>query len=168
MKSSATLAVVGALAMLVSATTLHAQSNRESRQGLHFPVYRVAQRPAAPARPNANVPSRTLPVRPVAAQAEHPLKPMISKAEELLAKMDKDVEDYSATLVKRERINGVLHDYQYMQTKVRHEQKNARGEVTAPFSVYLNFLAPEDIKGREVIYGGSPDGLLRFLRPHDR
>ena len=158
MKSSATLAVVGALAMLVSATTLHAQSNRESRQGLHFPVYRVAQRPAAPARPNANVPSRTLPVRPVAAQAEHPLKPMISKAEELLAKMDKDVEDYSATLVKRERINGVLHDYQYMQTKVRHEQKNARGEVTAPFSVYLNFLAPEDIKGREVIYVEGHNG----------
>ena len=140
--AAATLLVLGMSAVA------HAQLRQESREGLRFPVYRVAQAPAQPR-----------PAQPV--QAEHPLKPMVAKAEELLKKMDADVQDYTATLVKRERIGKVLHDYQYMQVKVRHERKNARGEVTTPFSVYLNFLAPEDIKGREVIYvKGRNDGKL--------
>ena len=143
MRSRLVLAV--AIAFVVSGAFVQAQSTRESRAGLRFPVYRVAQAPAAP-------------VRAVAAQEEHPLQPMVNKADELLKKIDTDVKDYSATLVKRERIDGVLHDYQYMQIKIRHEQKNARGEVATPFSVYLNFLAPEDIKGREVIYVKGRNG----------
>ena len=136
---------VAVATVLLSSSFLNAQAPRQSREGLRLPVYRVAQAPAAP-------------VRTVAAQQEHALKPMVDKAHELLKKMDTDVQDYSATLVKRERIDGVLHDYQYMFTKVRHERRNARGEVTTPFSVYLNFLAPDDIKGREVIYVKGRNG----------
>ena len=145
MTSPRIIATAAFLALAASASFLHAQIRQQSREGLRLPVYRVAQ--AQPA-----------PVRAAAPQAkQHPLKPMIAKAEELLKRMEK-VEDYSATLVKRERIGNVLHDYQYMQIKIRHEEKNARGEVTTPFSVYLNFLAPEDIKGREVIYVKGRNG----------
>ena len=146
MKSYLIMAVATLLALTTSTVALHAQLRQESREGLRLPVYRVAQAPAPPARPAANQ------------AAEHPLQPMIAKAEELLKKMDRDVQDYTAMLVKRERIGNVLHDYQYMQAKIRHEQRNERGEVTAPFSVYLNFLAPEDIKGREVIYNKGHNG----------
>ncbi len=57
----------------------------------------------------------------------------------------KDVEmiqDYSATVAKRERIGGKLLDYQYMFVKLRQH----------PFSVYMNFLGPATLKGQEVIY----------------
>ena len=52
------------------------------------------------------------------------------------------IQDYSATLAKRERIGGKLFDYQYMFLKIRQK----------PFSVYMTFLAPAELKGREVIY----------------
>jgi hypothetical protein len=72
-------------------------------------------------------------------------------AYEGLEKMDKTVVDYTATVVKRERINGKLGEYEYMFTKVRHK----------PFSVYLYFLGPENIRGREVIYvAGKNEGKL--------
>jgi len=52
------------------------------------------------------------------------------------------IQDYSATLVKREQINGKLVGPEYLFVKVRHK----------PFSVYIYFLAPAEKKGREVIY----------------
>ena len=67
---------------------------------------------------------------------EHPLMPALRWAREGLARIEK-IQDYSATLVKRERIGSKLGDYQYMFVKVRHK----------PFSVYMNFLAPAAVKG---------------------
>ena len=52
------------------------------------------------------------------------------------------IQDYSATLAKRERIGGKLLDYEYMFVKLRQK----------PFSVYMYFLGPADLKGQEVIY----------------
>jgi hypothetical protein len=61
------------------------------------------------------------------------------------------MKDYSCTVVKRERIDGKLKDHEYMFAKVRHE----------PFSVYLYFLAPDDVKGQEVIWvEGQNDGNM--------
>ena len=53
-----------------------------------------------------------------------------------------DVHDYSATLVKRERVGGRLNEYEYLFVKIRQN----------PFSVYMYFLGPPNLKGREVIY----------------
>ena len=72
---------------------------------------------------------------------EHPLMPALRWARQGLTQIEK-IQDYSATLVKRERLGNKLGDYQYMFVKVRHH----------PFSVYMYFLAPSDVKGREVIY----------------
>ena len=59
--------------------------------------------------------------------------------------------DYSATMVKRERINGKLGEHEFMFIKVRHD----------PFSVYMRFLAPNKLKGQEVIFvKGANDGKM--------
>ena len=79
---------------------------------------------------------------------EHPLVPVLKIAEQGLKRIDADVQDYSATLIKKERVRGRLTDNQYLFVKVRHQ----------PFSVYISFLAPEDFKGREVIYVAGQNG----------
>jgi hypothetical protein len=77
-----------------------------------------------------------------AANGAHPLDPGIARAKESLKHIKDNVKDYTATLVKRERVNGQLGNPEYIYTKVRHE----------PFSVYMYFLKPDDVAGREVIY----------------
>ena len=131
---------------------LQAQQQRESRQGLRQPIYRVAQAQPAAAQPAAAQPR---------GQNAHPIAPFVERAEGLLENMRKSVKDYSATLVKRERVDGNLLNHEYIFTKIRQEQRNQAGEVTVPFSVYMNFLAPDDVKGRECIYvAGANDGNL--------
>ena len=72
---------------------------------------------------------------------EHPLMPALRWANSGQREMEQ-LSDYSATMVKRERINGKLGEHQFMFVKVRHN----------PFSVYMRFLAPKKLKGQEVIY----------------
>lgn len=174
--SRLSLAALFGLTLVVAA---QAQQIRQSRQGLRLPVYRTgdallqneAARPLAAAAPVEQLAQQT-PAPPdrvqraaLAQQAaqpqaaeEHPLAPKVKMAEKLLADMQANVKDYSATIVKRERVNGVLLDYNYMAAKIRQEQVNERGEVVTPFSVYLNFVAPETVKGREVIWVKGRNG----------
>jgi hypothetical protein len=71
-----------------------------------------------------------------------------------------DIRDYSCILVKRERVLWRLGNYQYMSAKVRHQRTQADG-TSIPFSVYLRFLGPADVKGREVLYvQGENEGKL--------
>lgn len=114
------------------------QPNAPRPQPASATPYRLAQRsPGAqqpgPARPN-----------------EHPLTPALRWARDGLKNAEK-IQDYSATLVKRERINGKLGEYEYLFLKVRHK----------PLSVYMYFLHPPALKGREVIFiKGRNDGKM--------
>jgi hypothetical protein len=70
-------------------------------------------------------------------------------------RIDGEIRDYSCLMVKRERVEGVLGDYQYMVAKVRH-----RTDTTA-FSLYLRFLKPQDVQEREVLFvTGANDGKI--------
>jgi len=109
---------------------------RRDRSGLREPVYRVAAAPKD---------------RPAAVR-EHPLIPAIRMAKDGIKYIRTNVKDYTCTLVKRERVNGKLLDREYIYMKVRTEQTDANGNVTTPFAVYLNFIAPDTIKGREVLW----------------
>ena len=82
---------------------------------------------------------------------EHPLAPLIRFAEKRLQTFDREVQDYTCLLVKRERINDRLRDTEHIILKLRHEQKN-KGKSSTPFSVYLRYLAPRDVVNREVVY----------------
>jgi len=85
-----------------------------------------------------------------AAANEHPLMPALRWANDGMGNIEK-LSDYSATLIKRERLDGKLGEYQHMYVKVRHK----------PFSVYMYFIAPAKIKGQEVIYvDGKDDGKM--------
>ena len=117
------------------------------------PVYRVANE--AGARPAIPASTPTQPLGPALPDAtfdltqqpgEHPLAPMIRVAKETLAHIEQNVRDYSCTLVKRERVDGELGEYQHIFMKVRHE----------PFSVYLQFVQP--FAGREVLYVDGQNG----------
>ncbi len=85
-----------------------------------------------------------------AKSGEHPLMPALRWARGGLENIEK-LQDYSATLVKRERIGDKIMDPEYMFIKIRHK----------PFSVYAYFLGPAKIKGQEVIYvDGQNDGKM--------
>jgi hypothetical protein len=85
------------------------------------------------------------------APGQHPLEPALALAAKGLANVKANIQDYSCTVVKRERISGELKPHEYMFAKIRHQ----------PFSVYLYFLAPDSVKGQEVIYvDGRNDGNM--------
>jgi len=76
---------------------------------------------------------------------EHPLAPVVRWAEDALLQLQ-GVDNYTCTFSKRERVNGRIQEQQVMYAKVRHQ----------PYSVYLQFLSPNDVKGQEALY---VDGL---------
>ncbi|MBT3889016.1 MAG: DUF1571 domain-containing protein [Planctomycetaceae bacterium] len=80
------------------------------------------------------------------AEKQHPLKPAIDIAKAALINSQKNINDYTATLVKRERIEGVLGAPEYIYLKVRNAKAGT------PFSTYMYFVKPAIAKGREVIY----------------
>jgi hypothetical protein len=99
------------------------------------PEYRVAERSdVAASRPSSSQLTAGDP-------SEHPLMPAVRWAKAGIVDLEK-LQDYSATLVKRERLSGKLGEREYLSVKVRHH----------PFSVYLCFLKPAAVKGQEVIY----------------
>lgn len=91
---------------------------------------------------------------------EHPLVPVLSMAGDSYRRIEREIGDYTCNLTKRERINGRLADVESMFVKVRHERiEDAR--VVTPFSVYVRFLGPERVKGREVLFvHGANHGKL--------
>jgi hypothetical protein len=125
---------VGVAAGLIGWVHLNAQ---QPGAQLREPVFRVSKANNVDNNPQAPA---------------HPLDPALDIARNSLNKVRGDIRDYRCILVKRERINGELNDHQYMFTKVRNRQYDQAGRPVVPFSVYMYFLKPTDIKGREVIY----------------
>lgn len=82
---------------------------------------------------------------------ESTIDPLIDFAKERLTWLQENVDDYTTTLVKRERIGNKLQDEQFMTCKIRRSHENEAGE-KVPFSVYLSFTDPSSVRGREVIW----------------
>ena len=103
--------------------------------GLTEPVFRVSK-----IEPSASV--ATIP---------HPLDPAIQLAHQSLGQIRAELKDYSGILVKRERIGEEVGEHEFMFAKVRN-RKIQDNKIVVPFSVYLAFLKPASVKGREVLY----------------
>lgn len=85
------------------------------------------------------------------AGSDSPLDAAIDTAEKVLHYLQHGVKDYTCVIAKQSRLEGTLSPLEFMAVKIRQK----------PFSVYLNFLKPEDVRGREVIYvSGANDGKL--------
>ena len=109
----------------------------------------------------------------------HPLAPLMEYARGRLEQIDRRIEDYTCTLVKRERIDGRLPRETFAQVKIRHgvfrdeghrvfrgegHGEVGDGEVGVPFSVYMRFLSPADARDREVVYAEGRHGGRLIVR----
>jgi hypothetical protein len=83
--------------------------------------------------------------------APHPLDPALQIARDSLQHIRENIVDYSAVMIKRERIGNTLGEHEFMFIKVRN-RKVQDGQLATPFSVYMTFLKPASVKGREVIF----------------
>lgn len=93
-------------------------------------------------------------------QAPHPLDPALEMARASLQYIQANVDDYTALFVKRYRMDGELTEMQYANVKIRN-RKIRDGINVTPMAVYLDFLKPSSVKGREVIWvDGENDGKL--------
>jgi len=120
------------------------------------PIYRVAHEAAA--GQTTQVASRiehVLPQTPFDLNqraSEHPLMPALRIAQQCLQSFDQNFHDYNATLIKQERIAGVLGDQEAAFIKVRNHPS---------FDVYMFFLKPH--RGQECLYKSvtkDPKGML--------
>jgi hypothetical protein len=66
-------------------------------------------------------------------------------------RIESNIQDYTCQLTKRELVNGRLVGPESMVIKVRHAQV-ADGKLVTPFGVYVRFLSPASVKGREVLW----------------
>ncbi|MEC9092011.1 MAG: DUF1571 domain-containing protein, partial [Planctomycetota bacterium] len=85
------------------------------------------------------------------ATAAHPMDPAIEVARIGLSYTRQQIKDYTAVLHKQERIGGKLMPKEVIEIKVRHNSV-ASDMDQSPMSVYVKFLAPKAMAGREVIW----------------
>lgn len=81
----------------------------------------------------------------------HPIDPAMEIAHASLKHVQTNIDDYTALFVKRCRVGGVLPPLQYATLKIRNRKLEDQ-QLTTPLSVYLDFLRPSSVKGREVIW----------------
>lgn len=82
---------------------------------------------------------------------DHPLTPAIKLAREILDRFRKEVDGYSATMIKQERVDGQLFPRTTMFTRVLEKRPGKDGQIQ-PLSVYVRFDEPASQRGREVIW----------------
>ncbi|MEE2639719.1 MAG: DUF1571 domain-containing protein [Planctomycetota bacterium] len=86
----------------------------------------------------------------------HPLEAAIEIAHRGVERMKK-IKDYEARLTRQERIDGKLTGYQSCDIKIR----SANAENNTPFSIYMKFLKPTSVNGREAIWvDGKNEGKI--------
>jgi hypothetical protein len=123
-------------------TDLYAQQDKKVRE----PLFRVGN-----SKPDTGFASSTTTTAPA------PIDRALAIAEDGLNYIRADIRDYSATMIKRERINGIVGEAEFIDLKVR----NRRKDQGIPLSIYMKFLKPSKVKGREVIWvEGRNDGKL--------
>ncbi len=144
----------------VASTSIDARAQQPPASGpnLTEPVFRISKNDAS--RIPAAVP--------------HSLDPALKLARDGLQRVQESVTDYTAVIVKRERVGDQVGEHEYMFAKVRN-RKVQNGKIAVPFSVYLMFLKPSAVKGREVLYVENKNdgkitahegGMKRMLGTH--
>jgi hypothetical protein len=123
----------------------------------------VIAQPPAPKTPQS-VARNTKPSAssvPAELNAEHPLSPLLVLARQRQEYVRNHIQDFSCRLIKRERIDGELQDYRYIDLLVR-EPRRGEGQSSRPLGVLMSFLAPAQVAGRKILYvaGENDDKML--------
>lgn len=87
-------------------------------------------------------------------EAATPIVKALNIAEDTLQYIRTDIRDYTATMIKRERVDGLVGDAEFIDIKIRNE----REAENIPFSIYMKFKKPANIKGREVLWVEGRNG----------
>ena len=130
----------------------------------------LAAEDGQPVGPQPSVTLRRVVSKPVITipDQNHPLGPLLRRAAHAYEAMQLGVRDYTCTIAKRERVDGRLRAMEFVQAKIRHEQKK-NGQLVAPFGVYLRFLQPRKVEGREVLFvRGRNQGKMLVKRGGQR
>ncbi|HMO13772.1 MAG TPA: DUF1571 domain-containing protein [Pirellulaceae bacterium] len=139
-------------------------SAQDNKKEIIEPIYRLSRKidvssggattadSAANEAGHANEHATTIPATLSTASANnpHPLDRALEMAESGLTNIRENIRDYKAIMVKRERVNGELLEPEFMEVKIRNARQVGSSQV--PFSIYMNFLKPQSVKGREVIW----------------
>lgn len=92
--------------------------------------------------------------------AEHPIDSALQIAVNSLNHVRSNVNDYTAVFVKRCRVDGELPPLQFAKLKIKNRRTEGQ-DIVQPLSVYLDFIQPKAVKGREVIWvENKNDGKL--------
>ena len=119
----------------------------DEADGLREPVHRVAKADNPMPMPMGEAP--------------HTLDEGLALANSTLARIRTGIVDYTATIVKRERLKDQLGGYEFMFAKIRNRKMDG-DKIVMPLSVYLHFLKPDSVKGREVMWiEGQNNNKLR-------
>lgn len=86
-----------------------------------------------------------------AAVTRRKLAPFLAAAETALKRFDSEIEGYTCLLIKRERIKDALSEHQYLWMKVREPRREGE-QLTTPQSIYIRYLKPSYLAGREILY----------------
>ena len=134
-----------------------------ARLGLREPTEQLGETRTPPSPPPPLVVPRRQPAtpesakeisladRPVQVAPPHPLEPVLTLARKHALAFEEEVVDYTAVLTKRERIYGKLGEEQKVQLKIRNPRRQGDG-TRQGLCVYLRFLEPRNVEGREVIW----------------
>ena len=86
--------------------------------------------------------------------------PALKDAREWLSQARRTVHDFHCRVTKRERIDGILQEYYYIEMWVREEVRIGE-QVRSPFSVYMEFLGPKSVYDRRLLYvDGRNEGKI--------
>lgn len=146
-------------------TTDDAPKNRIASAN-SLPNFPATGKPETPVEtPSVEASPKAVPAKPAKSsvtpkRAPHPLDRALEEANEALREMQSTVYDYTALMAKREQINGVVGAPSYISLKVRCPRTKPDG-TKVPFSIYMKFLKPRQVAGREVIWvQGQNDNKL--------
>ncbi len=106
-------------------------------------------RATPPSQTVFKLPTPGLPDEPL--PASHPLRPVIQLASDAYKRVRNEIQDYTCVMVRRERVDGRLRPHEFIYAKVRNRRVEDH-RLVVPFSVYLKFLKPTSVGGREVLY----------------
>jgi hypothetical protein len=146
MRSTCTRWVLAAALLTSIAASIRAQETRSKQVAANSPAggsnYQGASRAPSPISPR------------------HPLSWVLQYARDEQAYLERTVRDFTCRLVKRERIEGELQEFSYIDMQVREEIRSG-AQIIRPMAIYLRFLAPKTVAGRRVIYvDGQNDGKM--------
>ena len=164
----------------VSPLNFESDTNQLEGNSTAEPVARVANARAIAANSIApSIEKKSTSINPVVDLAQvdvnsHPLDRAIQIAKDGLRTMQSEIHDYTAILVKRERVGNTLSEPAFMKIKIRNPRTFE--DRTVPFSVYMKFVKPRGAAGREVIWvqgrndnnliAHEPTPLVRFKNFH--